>query len=117
MFSSQAIGNTNGGTTYVPFYHTKKWLNKYRPYYGCTSLGGCKRWALPAYIIDCESGGDYHPKYGLSFGGANGLLIETWLSFGGGHWTNAANEAKPWQQDMIAHKVWEAVGPRGWECA
>jgi hypothetical protein len=116
-FTSQAIGTTNGSIAAPKFYQTKKWLDKNRPYYGCTSLGGCKRWALPAYIVDCESGGDYHPNSGLAFGGANGLLVSTWQQFGGGRWTNAANEAKPWQQDMIATRVLNAVGISGWECA
>lgn len=87
------------------------------PYFGCTSLGGCKWWALPAYIVDCESGGDYTPDAGLTFGGAYGLLVETWLQWGGGTYASAANLAAPRQQDRIAHQVWLDVGPSGWACA
>lgn len=89
----------------------------YTPYYGCTVFGGCKFWALPAYIVDCESGGDYTPGSGLAFGGAYGILVETWQQWGGGAWSGAANEAPPYAQDMVAHEVWTDVGPGGWACA
>lgn len=94
-----------------------RWQRSVTPYFGCTTLGGCKWWALPAYIVDCESGGDYTPDYGLSFGGAYGLLVSTWLQWGGGKYAPAANLALPWQQDVIAGAVWRDVGPSGWECA
>lgn len=87
------------------------------PYWGCTSLGGCKYWSLPSYIVDCESGGDYTPGFGLSFGGAYGLLVSTWQQFGGLRWASQANYAPPRAQDIVAARVWAAVGPSGWECA
>lgn len=90
---------------------------KYTPYYGCTKLGICKWWALPAYIVSCESGGDYTPDSGLTFGGAYGILVSTWLEFGGGKYASQANYAKPKHQDIIAHKVWITVGPSAWACA
>lgn len=86
------------------------------PYWGCTIFGGCRFYALPAYVVNCESGGDYTPTIGsLGFGGMYGLLIETWQSFGGS--TYAANEAPPREQDRIAGIVWATVGPSGWACA
>lgn len=93
--------------------HRERWT----PYYGCTKLGVCKWWALPAYIVSCESGGDYTPDAGLTFGGAYGLLVETWLQWGGGRYAPAANLAPPWAQDRIARQVWLDVGPGGWACA
>lgn len=85
------------------------------PYYGCTVLGGCGWWAIPAYIVDCESGGDYTPDAGLTFGGAYGLLVSTYQQFGGAY--GQANFAPSREQDQIAHRVWQAVGATGWECA
>lgn len=87
------------------------------PEWGCTSLGGCKFWALPAYIVDCESGGDYTPDAGLTFGGAYGILVSTWQQFGGLRWASQANYAPPYAQDIVARRVWLAVGSSAWACA
>jgi hypothetical protein len=85
------------------------------PYWGCTPNGGCKWWALPSYIVACESGGDYF----VGFAGAYGVLEATWQQWGGPALvgTYAAGDAPPWAQDVIAHRVWVDVGPSGWECA
>lgn len=93
------------------------WINNVTPYYGCTKLGICKWWSLPAYIVSCESGGDYTPDAGLTFGGAYGILVSTWLQYGGGKFASQANYATPKQQDIIARRVWLDVGPSGWACA
>jgi len=85
------------------------------PYWGWTVFGGSRFYALPAYIVNCESGGTYTPDSGLAFGGMYGLLVETWQAFGGQ--TYAANEGSPREQDRIAGIVWATVGPSGWACA
>jgi hypothetical protein len=87
------------------------------PHYGCTTLGGCRFWALPAYIVDCESGGDYTPSRGLTYGGAYGLLPSTWQQFGGSRWAAQANFASARAQDIVASRVWDAVGAGAWSCA
>lgn len=87
------------------------------PHYGCTTLGGCGWWALPAYIVDCESGGDYTPARGLAYGGAYGLLPSTWQRFGGRRWGPQANLAPGYAQDIVASRVWSAVGSGAWSCA
>lgn len=92
-------------------------IQRVTPYYGCTKLGICKWWSLPAYIVSCESGGDYTPDAGLTFGGAYGLLVSTWLQYGGGKYASQANYATPHQQDLIARKIWLDVGSGGWACA
>jgi hypothetical protein len=93
------------------------WRERWTPYYGCTTLGGCKWWAIPAYIVDCESGGDYTPSIGaLTFGGAYGLLIATYHEFGGRFAT--AREGPPKEQDRIARELFEREGHFGpWACA
>lgn len=92
-----------------------RWAAMITPYWGCTPNGGCKAWALPAYIVACESGGDYF----VGFGGAYGLLEATWQQWGGTALvgTYAAGDSPPWAQDVIAHRVWISVGPSGWACA
>lgn len=78
-------------------------------------FGGGRWWALPYYIVHCESGADYH----VGFAGAYGLLTATWQYWGGtalGPW-GTAGEAPGWAQDIVAHRVWTEVGPVGWECA
>jgi len=77
--------------------------------------GGGQRWALPYYIVVCESGADYH----VGFAGAYGLLTATWAQWGGPALagTSTAGAAAPKHQDIIAHRVWTDVGPSGWECA
>jgi hypothetical protein len=87
------------------------------PHFGCTKLGGCKWWALPAYIVDCESGGDYTPARGLAYGGAYGLLPSTWRQFGGSRWAGQANHAPVRAQDIVASRVWDSVGSGAWSCA
>lgn len=87
------------------------------PYYGCTTLGGCKWWAIPSYIVDCESGGDYTPDQGLTFGGAYGMLVSTWLEYGGGRWASQANYASPKAQDIVAHRLWVSHPYGPWACA
>lgn len=93
--------------------HRERWT----PYYGCTKLGICKWWAIPAYIVSCESGGDYTPDAGLTFGGAYGLLVSTWQQYGGGRWASQANYAHPWAQDRVARRVWLDLGSSPWSCA
>lgn len=101
------------------FDHRQEMLFRQRitPHYGCTTLGGCKFWALPAYIVDCESGGDYTPGRGLTYGGAYGLLPSTWQQYGGSRWAAQANFAPAHAQDIVASRVWQAVGAGAWSCA
>ncbi len=101
------------------FEHRQKMLFRQRvtPHYGCTTLGGCRWWALPAYIVDCESGGDYTPANGLAYGGAYGLLPSTWQHYGGARWAAQANFAPTHAQDIVASRVWDSVGAGAWSCA
>ncbi len=101
------------------FEHRQRMLFRKRvtPHFGCTTFGGCKWWALPAHIVDCESGGDYTPARGLTYGGAYGLLPSTWQQFGGSRWAAQANHAPARAQDIVASRVWTRVGSGAWSCA
>lgn len=70
------------------------------------------RWAIPASIVMCESGGNYNavnPSSGAR--GAYQLLPSTYYSYGGdGSWS-------PADQDRVAAKVWAGGAGRGqWVC-
>ena len=76
-------------------------------------LGG--PYAIPTYIVMCESGGDYgalNPSSGA--GGAYQILPSTWELYGGqGEPQNASKE----EQDRIAGEIWADSGGSAWVCA
>jgi septal ring factor EnvC (AmiA/AmiB activator) len=76
-------------------------------------LGG--PYAIPTYIVMCESGGNYsalNPSSGA--GGAYQILPSTWELYGGqGEPQNASKE----EQDRIAGEIWADSGGSAWVCA
>jgi septal ring factor EnvC (AmiA/AmiB activator) len=76
-------------------------------------LGG--PYAIPTYIVMCESGGDYsalNPSSGA--GGAYQILPSTWDLYGG---KGAPHEASKAEQDRIAAEIWADSGSSAWVCA
>jgi septal ring factor EnvC (AmiA/AmiB activator) len=76
-------------------------------------LGG--PYSIPAYIVMCESGGDYgalNPSSGA--GGAYQILPSTWELYGG---SGAPHEAPKAEQDRIAAEIWADSGGGAWVCA
>lgn len=81
--------------------------------------GEVERWlggpyAIPAYIVMCESGGNYgavNPSSGA--GGAYQILPSTWELYGGQG--EPQNAPKP-EQDRIAAEIWADSGPSAWVC-
>ncbi|HEX6227865.1 MAG TPA: transglycosylase family protein [Solirubrobacterales bacterium] len=75
-------------------------------------LGG--PYSIPAYIVMCESGGDYgalNPSSGA--GGAYQILPSTWALYGG---RGAPHEASKAEQDRIAAEIWSDSGGSAWVC-
>jgi len=75
-------------------------------------LGG--PYSIPAYIVMCESGGDYaavNPSSGA--GGAYQVLPSTWDLYGGEGEPQNAPKA---EQDRIAAEIWADSGPSAWVC-
>jgi peptidoglycan hydrolase CwlO-like protein len=75
-------------------------------------LGG--PYAIPTYIVMCESGGNYsalNPSSGA--GGAYQILPSTWEAYGGKGEPQNASKA---EQDRIAGEIWEDSGPSAWVC-
>jgi peptidoglycan hydrolase CwlO-like protein len=76
-------------------------------------LGG--PFAIPTYIVMCESGGNYHalnPSSGA--GGAYQILPSTWAAYGGQGLPQNGSKA---EQDRIAGEIWRDSGPSAWSCA
>jgi septal ring factor EnvC (AmiA/AmiB activator) len=76
-------------------------------------LGG--PFAIPTYIVICESGGNYeafNPSSGA--GGAYQILPSTWHAYGG---QGAPQDAPKAEQDRIAAEIWANSGPSAWSCA
>jgi septal ring factor EnvC (AmiA/AmiB activator) len=75
-------------------------------------LGG--PYAIPAYIVMCESGGDYgavNPSSGA--GGAYQILPSTWELYGG---QGEPQDAPKAEQDRIAGEIWADSGASAWVC-
>lgn len=76
-------------------------------------LGG--PYSIPAYIVACESGGNYgavNPFSGA--GGAYQILPSTWALYGG---EGAPQNASKAEQDRIAAQIWGDSGSGAWVCA
>jgi len=74
------------------------------------------QFAIPRYIVMCESGGDYR-KYNNAGSGASGayqIMPGTWRAYGGS--TANAADASPGEQDRIAAKIYAAEGSSPWSC-
>jgi peptidoglycan hydrolase CwlO-like protein len=80
---------------------------------GSEFLGG--PYAIPTYIVLCESGGNYsalNPSSGA--GGAYQILPSTWAAYGGQGEPQNGSKA---EQDRIAAAIWADSGPSAWACA
>lgn len=77
-------------------------------------------YVLPAYIVQCESGGNPHAVNNNNPNRPAGLyqiITSTWLGYGGGRFAPTADAATPYQQGVIAKAVLNGQGIGAWECA
>jgi peptidoglycan hydrolase CwlO-like protein len=77
-----------------------------------TQLGG--PYAIPTYIVMCESGGNYsalNPSSGA--GGAYQIIPSTWEAYGG---EGLPHEASKAEQDRIAALIYADSGTAPWVC-
>lgn len=82
-------------------------------------------WAIPEYIVMCESGGDfsaYNSSYeptgpGSGPGGAYQIILQTWNSYGGAAFASSASVSSELGQHIVAGRVWNDVGTSAWACA
>ena len=80
-----------------------------------TQSTGGSGYAIPGYIVQCESGGNWHavnPSSGA--GGAYQIMPSTWQAYGG---SGLPQDASPAEQSAIASKIWSSAGPGAWSCS
>lgn len=77
--------------------------------------------AIPDYIVQCESGGNYGAVNGSNPSrpaGAYQIITSTWLAYGGGAYAPTADAASPAQQDEVASRIWDGGSGAGqWACS
>lgn len=77
------------------------------------------RYAVPAYVVRCESGFNPHAVNYSNPARPAGLyqmLTSTWLGYGGGRFASTADRATEYEQGVIASRVLRGQGPRAWAC-
>jgi hypothetical protein len=78
--------------------------------------GGGQFWAVPYYIVVCESG-----ARGYVASGYYGILftaeVPTWQTWGEPWFAPTPGEASKKEQDIVAHRLYVAYGLEPWECA
>jgi hypothetical protein len=80
------------------------------------SSEGSSGYSIPAYIVECESGGDYDAENpSTSASGAYQITDATWQAYGGQ--TQSAADAPKAAQDRVAAKIYDQAGPSQWTCA
>jgi hypothetical protein len=73
--------------------------------------GGGREWAIPFYIVACESGGDYHAQNPTSSArGAYQMLDTTYAAY------CSACDWSPADQDLAAHRLYREAGAGPWVC-
>ena len=78
------------------------------------SSSGASGYAIPSYIVQCESGGNWsavNPSSGA--GGAYQILPSTWSAYGG---SGSPSSASPSEQSRIAAKIYADSGASAWSC-
>jgi peptidoglycan hydrolase-like protein with peptidoglycan-binding domain len=71
-------------------------------------------YAIPAGIVQCESGGNYsavNPQSGA--GGAYQIIPSTWQAYGG---RGLPQDAPKAEQDRIAAQIYARQGSSAWSC-
>jgi Transglycosylase-like domain len=73
--------------------------------------GAGRWWAIPWYIVDCESGGDYSAQNPTSTAyGAYQMLDTTYATY-----CTACDWSKR-DQDLAAHRLYREQGSSPWAC-
>ena len=77
-----------------------------------------QRWAIPCYVIACESSFENLGPNSASAAGYYQMLTSTWNAYGGRRYATAAYLAGKRQQDLVAARIWAGGGGAGqWVCS
>ncbi len=74
-------------------------------------------WAIPTYIVMCESGGANLAPNGAGASGYYQIIPSTWAANGGYRYAPEAYMASKAAQDAVARAIWRSGGPSQWDCA
>ena len=75
-------------------------------------------WAIPTYIVICESGGLNVENPRSTASGYYQIIDSTWAAHGGlAFGVSHASDATLAQQSIIAARIWASGGPGQWACA
>jgi septal ring factor EnvC (AmiA/AmiB activator) len=85
------------------------------PATGGPPLGPNGGWAIPYSIVLCETGGTNVPPNYATASGYYAIVSAAWRQYGGSG--PAAYLAPKSEQDAVARRIWDAVGPKAWVCA
>ena len=85
------------------------------PATGGPPLGPGGGWAIPYSIVLCETGGTNVPPNYATASGYYAIVSAAWKQYGGSG--PAAYLAPKSEQDAVARRIWDAVGPKAWVCA
>lgn len=87
----------------------RRYENRFTPY---------GNWAIPSYIVACESGGQNLSPNSAGASGYYQIIPSTWASYGGLQYGPAAYESSKLGQDIIASRIWaDGSGANQWVCA
>jgi len=77
-------------------------------------------WAIPEAIVMCESHGNFRAVNGSNPNrpaGAYQIITSTWHGYGGGAFAPTADAATPYEQHVVAGRIWAGGRGRGqWAC-
>jgi hypothetical protein len=82
---------------------------------GASWIGG---WAIPASVVQCESGGRNLPPNSAGASGYYQIIPGTWQAYGGGRYAPSAYQATAQEQAVVASRIWAGgAGASQWVCA
>jgi LysM repeat protein len=90
---------------------------------GLAGAGTANAFPGQAGLVKCESGGNPTAVNNTAAGQAAGrpgglfqIVTGTWLSNGGGQYAPTADKAAPWQQQIVADRIYARQGAAPWQC-
>lgn len=75
-------------------------------------------WAIPTYIVMCESHGQNLKPNSAGASGYYQIIPSTWIAAGGQRFATEAYKAPKWAQDIVARTIYNNQSYYGgWDCA
>lgn len=94
----------------------RKWWKKHHPKATIRAVES-SGWAIPTYIVMCESHGQNLPPNGAGASGYYQIIPSTWAGYGGTRYASQAYLASKAEQDIVARAIWNGGGASQWDCA